>query len=705
MRRALLGLGVLFAIFAAWSPASGEHFLPSTCAIYPTSTTYEGPIDRSPYLVASELASFNMIAPNDDFFGTSRVEEGPRSNRRVAEDPFIPASLLKAIAHIESNTAQADHTVYWGATGPTKVSFDCGHGIMQITSGMTSPADDGWPSTEQALVSTHYMYNVARGAAILATKWNTAPQSRPVVGNGNPRIVEDWYYAIWSYNGFAGVNNPLNYSWPRVGYSCGSAGDGYGHNRGNYPYQELAYGCMARPPFVNGDRLWTPQAASLPNLGDPAVRDALGHFPNSSQMDMPSPVPTHQDNTSQPAAAVRDFLLGSPSLRVSPTVVQGDVSAVTITNTGSSILAWRARPEQDWLSVDQQAGVALSSDVPCTSGEPCSRSPTLTITIDTDEAPPTGEGQVTIESLTTGQRSTVRVILGRRDHFYLTDDSKPAGAMAGRYAWEGVAAYISPGPRSGWVPLYRLWKGGTTGDHFYASSVAQRDAAVRSGYTYEKVAGYVSPVSRPGLVPLYRLWKRGNVKNHFYTTSVEERNRARDVLGYTYEGVTGYVSAVPAAGLAPFYRWWNRSIADHFYTMSSAEPAPAPGDPYRFEGVEAYVSPAPRSGWTPLYRLFKGGSTWDHFYTTSSAERNSAQQSGYRYEGVVGYIATGAGGGRSPLYRLWKGGATRDHFYTTSAASRDAAVSRYGYEYEGVTGYVPTDGAANLVPLFRWWAP
>ena len=705
MRRALLAMAFVFALLAAGSPASAEHFLPNNCALYPISTTYEGPVDRSPYLAAMDLASFNMIAPNSGFFGTARVEAGPRSNRGVAEDPFIPRRVLKAIAHIESNTAQADHTVYWGATGPTKVSFDCGHGIMQITSGMTSPADGGWPSTQQSLVTTHYIYNVARGAAILATKWNTAPEARPVVGQGNPNIVEDWYYAVWSYNGFAGINNPLNYAWPHVGFSCGSANDGFGHNRGNYPYQELVYGCIARPPSVNGQQLWNPLSASLPNLNNAGVREALGNFPNSSRMDMPSPSPTHGDNMTRPADAVRDFLLGAPSLRVSPTVVQGNVSEVTITNGGSSILAWRAKPRQSWIRVNRQAGVTLSSDVPCTPNEPCERRSTLRISIDVARAPATGEGRVTIQSLTTGQRRTVVVALGRKDHFYLTDDSKPANTMAGRYAWEGIEAYISPGPRGGWVPLYRLWKGGTVGDHFYTRSSSQRDAAERAGYTYQEVAGYISPVSGPGLVPLYRLWKGASAKNHLYTTSIQERNRARDSLGYTYEGVTGFVSATPNAGLAPFYRWWNSSIVDHFYTMSSAEPAPASGDPHRFEGVEAYVAPAPRAGWMPLYRLWKGSPKWDHFYTTSRDERDRAVDDGYKYEGIVGYVANGPAAGRVPLYRLWKGGATSDHFYTTSASERDRAVSLSGFVYEGIAGYVGKRGWPDLIPLLRWWAP
>ena len=54
---------------------------------------------------------------------------------------------------------------------------------MQVTSGMTVPlGDNSQASPDQLLVATHYAYNIARGAAILADKWNAAPESRPIAG-------------------------------------------------------------------------------------------------------------------------------------------------------------------------------------------------------------------------------------------------------------------------------------------------------------------------------------------------------------------------------------------------------------------------------------------------------------------------------------------------------------------------------------------
>ena len=127
------------------------------------------------------------------------------------------------------------------------------------------------PSKQQTLVATHYLYNIARGAAILVDKWNAAPEYRPIAGtdtDSDPHTVENWYFAVWSYNGFTGPGanrsnhpmDPVYGAWPRAPYSCGPPSDGLGHDRSRYPYQELVYGCAAHPPMVKS----TAAAAAVP---------------------------------------------------------------------------------------------------------------------------------------------------------------------------------------------------------------------------------------------------------------------------------------------------------------------------------------------------------------------------------------------------------------------------------------------------------
>lgn len=420
MTRLLL---VLACLAGGWAVAGAAAPDVHGCAFSTAPTTYDPPANRAAQMLGMELAGFNRIAPTNPFFGTERIEQGVRGNRSVANNPYIPPGLLKAIGWIESSIAQADWNTPFGAVGPALISFDCGHGIMQITSGMTTSADEGWPSTQQALVATHYLYNIARGAAILVEKWNAAPEVRPVAGTdtgSDPHIAENWYFATWGYNGFTGPganrsNHPSDpdYAWPRTGFSCGPVTDGYGHSYANYPYQEIVFGCAARPPSVDGERLWSSFRLSLPDLDDPDWGEPLSldtwsacsRNLNCAAMDIPSPDPRHVDPTDAPPEAARDLLVGAPVLAVSHGIVRNTTNVVTIYNVGDGLLAWRARPHQNWITVNKQGGVALSDDVTCSAGAPCVRSPTLRISVDTRRLPSGGEpmGWVDIHSLTTGQ--------------------------------------------------------------------------------------------------------------------------------------------------------------------------------------------------------------------------------------------------------------------------------------------------------------
>ncbi len=136
--------------------------------------------------------------------------KGPRSARTSTANTSlgIPPSIYKSIAWIEANWTNASSEVPFGGVGPVIRSFDCGYGVGQVTTGMSNGS--GTASARQAVIGTHFLFNIAEGVRILADKWNSAPRFRPIAGQGDPAFVEDWYYAIWSYNGFAFSNHPLN---------------------------------------------------------------------------------------------------------------------------------------------------------------------------------------------------------------------------------------------------------------------------------------------------------------------------------------------------------------------------------------------------------------------------------------------------------------------------------------------------------------
>jgi len=201
----------------------------------------------------------------------------------------MPCIVLKAIGWTETTWTQFCGDC--GLTGPTIISFDCGYGVTQVTSGM-STGNIGAVNFSPARVAAEADYNIGTGAA-----WNSVPS----IGDDQPQIVEHWYYAVWAFNGFAYVNNPSNPMFPsgRPPYN----GPG-GLSRGSYPYQELVWGLIGNPPGPQ----WDPFDVSYPAAG------AIGGSPGS----IATPTPTHVDPCQGGGVVVDDedpefqFLQGGP---------------------------------------------------------------------------------------------------------------------------------------------------------------------------------------------------------------------------------------------------------------------------------------------------------------------------------------------------------------------------------------------------------
>ncbi len=308
---ALLALAALAMAFARTSDtAEADHFACHSPNRGWGFDTYEYENYPVVYGQLIDLAVRGLVAPQAYTVGNETVdvsyqgvESGPRGARLAASKSHaIPSSLYKAMAWIEAAYANAHRDVPWGGTGPVLTSIDCGYGLGQITSGMghlsAPPAlDVRVPSARQAAIGTHPVFNVAEGIRILADKWNSAPGLRPVSGNGDPAALEDWYYAVWSYNGFAFSNHPYNPNRNPLRGSVWHCGDpnavGFGtFVRSDYTYSENVYGCLRYPPVPPGEDYpppLTPEGEPVDTSGpkfvpgDPALVAGVGTCLNMRQ--------------------------------------------------------------------------------------------------------------------------------------------------------------------------------------------------------------------------------------------------------------------------------------------------------------------------------------------------------------------------------------------------------------------------------------
>lgn len=112
----------------------------------------------------------------------------------VARKRGIPSVILKSIARVESVYKQfnSDGSVFTGRGGSI--------GLMQIVNRY------GW--FDDTRLKYDIDYNIEAGADVLLRKWDTALKTIPQIGDMNPNVLENWYFAIWAYNGWSKSNNP-----------------------------------------------------------------------------------------------------------------------------------------------------------------------------------------------------------------------------------------------------------------------------------------------------------------------------------------------------------------------------------------------------------------------------------------------------------------------------------------------------------------
>ena len=163
----------------------------------------------------------------------------------------IPPKIIYAIAFQESAWRQFD------ANGDPLIGFDgLGIGIMQVTSYVAYDLD-----VER--LKTDIDYNIASGADILLEKrtWT------PVIGDGDARCYETWFYAAWAYNSWT-ADNPYPYQvWRHV--ADGPEGWWTGVTVTPVPRSSLVNGLGVTIPTPQPAHYWSPTLLPKPTLSAP----------------------------------------------------------------------------------------------------------------------------------------------------------------------------------------------------------------------------------------------------------------------------------------------------------------------------------------------------------------------------------------------------------------------------------------------------
>lgn len=226
-------------------------------------------------------------APNDDFplIGLSHPA-GDSWNT-------VPRSVYQAVMAQESNWSQASWHApegtssdpliadYYGAAGDiVSINYagaDCGYGIGQVTDGMRVD-DTIYSAHGQAKIAVDYQENIVAGLQILESTWNQLYSDGIIANNGDPRYLENWYFAAWAYNSGIQPTGSLNPNGCTPGPSCtgadGTWGMGWSNNPDNLdyppsraPYLQLTYDDAKHPSS------WPYQERIMGWMGSALIRD------------------------------------------------------------------------------------------------------------------------------------------------------------------------------------------------------------------------------------------------------------------------------------------------------------------------------------------------------------------------------------------------------------------------------------------------
>ena len=273
------------AAASSGSPCMIPRNDPAIQPLQPSPNQVEWAVDNAVHgtLTASRPANYlkaglSSYSPQ----GMFPLETARNSDGSVSGAGRVPANLELGILAQETNLSQASwHEVpgdtgnplvasYYGSADIDTIDYskaDCGYGIGQVTTGMSSKDDplDQFSHAEQVAIAVDYEANIAAGLNILVDKWNQLhlepSGDEDTVNNDNANYIENWFLALWAYNtglhtyadrnstasggyfGLGWLNNPANpdYSAGRDGFLRDTLADASHPNDWGYPERIMGW--------------------------------------------------------------------------------------------------------------------------------------------------------------------------------------------------------------------------------------------------------------------------------------------------------------------------------------------------------------------------------------------------------------------------------------------------------------------------------
>ena len=180
----------------------------------------------------------------------------------------VPSVILKAVAFEESSWRQFDdqgNPIIAGSPDHPAI------GIMQISN---------YSDTDQATITklkTDIDFNIQAGVNILNQKWQTTP----AIGDNDRNKLENWYFTLWAYNDWDGVNNPnqIQIIPPVIHTTAASTAAVPSASTAVAPsaYQDRILALISNPPaclsqFIQPINISKIPPSTLPQTGTPAMQ-------------------------------------------------------------------------------------------------------------------------------------------------------------------------------------------------------------------------------------------------------------------------------------------------------------------------------------------------------------------------------------------------------------------------------------------------